>query len=87
MPELLTTPLPSHSPTLAQRMRSAALMSTAPVPAAGQRALEAYKSVWLAESAGNAACGTLCAAPGITAKTVSLGLLLNWNGPAFEHPE
>lgn len=44
-------------------------MSTAPGPAAGQRPLEAYMSAWLAESAGSAACGTLCAAPGITAKT------------------
>lgn len=72
MPELLTTPLPSHSPTLAQRMRSVALRSTAPVLAAGQPVLEAYKSVWLAESAGSAACDMLCVVLGITAKMVSL---------------
>lgn len=55
MLELLTSPLPSHSPTLALKMRSAALTSTAPAPAAGQPASEVYRSVWLAESAGSAA--------------------------------
>lgn len=60
-----------RSRTRALRMRSAARRSTAPAPAAEGARARARKSVWPAGSAENAACVTLCAAPGITAKTVS----------------
>lgn len=55
-------------------MRSAALMSTALVPPA--EGTRACKSVSPAGSAENAACVTLCAAPGITAKMEYVCLLI-----------
>lgn len=60
---------PPRSRTRAPRTRSAARRSTAPAPRA--REARARKSASPAGSAENAACVTLCAAPGITAKMVS----------------
>lgn len=60
---------PARSPTRARRTRSAARMSTARAPPA--EGVRGRRSAWPAGSAANAACAMPCAAPAITAKTVS----------------